>query len=232
MNLATLGLHKTGLSTVRTGHLRRLPCGDITGPGRLNHLAQTLPRLMSGQFNLIVVRRAGTLLNALGFPMLCLLGVGEMNQAAWSLVGLTGLWMASAQLVHEAAHQAQDRASGLRTSATVLGPVVSARVSLALLLMAAPVARGISPAAAVGMALYAVAVGLLAIPRAGLQPVHLRLARDALWGAHAYAGETDSGASVRRAARTFRDPRLGLRRAELHIVADCLAYLRLGVLIH
>ena len=129
--------------------------------------------LYSGPPRLKAVPLVGTLLNALGFPMLCLLGVAEMNRAAWSLVGLTGLWMASAQLVHEAAHQAQDRAAGLRTSASVLGPLVSARVSLALLLMAAPVARGISPAAAVGMAIYAMAVGLLA---SGLRPGHLRLA--------------------------------------------------------
>lgn len=129
--------------------------------------------LYSGPPRLKAVPLVGTLLNALGFPMLCLLGVAEMNRAAWSLVGLTGLWMASAQLVHEVAHQAQDRAAGLRTSATVLGPLVSARVSFALLLMAAPVACGISPVAAVAMAIYAACVGLLA---RGLGAAHLRLA--------------------------------------------------------
>ena len=132
-----------------------------------------LAGLYSGPPRLKAVPLVGTALNALGFPMLCLLGVASMNRAAWSLAGLVCLWMASAQLVHEAAHHAQDRLAGLRTSASVIGQLVSYRVSFALLLMAAPVARGISPVAAVGMALYAVLVWALS---RGLQPGHLRLA--------------------------------------------------------
>ena len=132
-----------------------------------------LAGLHSGPLRLKAVPLLGTLLSALGFPMLCLLGVASMTPAAWSLLGLAGLWIASAQLVNEAAHLAQDRVQGLRTTAAMLGPVASSRVTFALLLMAAPVARGISPVAAVAMALYAVAVALLG---RGLSPVHLRLA--------------------------------------------------------
>jgi len=132
-----------------------------------------LAGLYSGPLRLKAVPLVGTLLVALGFPMLCLLGVESMNRAAWSLLGLAGLWIASAQLVNEATHLAQDRVQGLRTSAAMLGPVASNRITFAMLLMAAPVARGISPVAAVAMALYAVAVGLLGH---GLAPGHLRLA--------------------------------------------------------
>ena len=146
----------------------------LSGVARVGAICfAVLVGLHSGPMRLKATPLAGTLLTALGFPMLCLLGVATMNGAAWSLLGLAGLWIASGQLVYESANLTRDRVQGLRTSAAMLGPLASNRISLALLLMAAPVALGISSVAAVAMALYAAAVGLLG---RGLAPAHLRLA--------------------------------------------------------
>ncbi len=117
---------------------------------------------------------AGLLLKALGLAMLCLPGVTEMNRATWSLIGLALLWGASVRLVQEVGHQGQSRSRGDSAAAALLGPRVSIRVSFALLLLAAPVARGVSALAAGGMVVYALAVGLLW--RGGLPPGNLALA--------------------------------------------------------
>ena len=77
-------------------------------------------------------------------------------------------------MVQEVGHQGQSRSRGDSAAAALLGPRVSIRVSFALLLLAAPVARGVSALAAGGMVVYALAVGLLW--RGGLPPGNLALA--------------------------------------------------------
>ena len=145
------------------------PLGWCAGVGALIFAAAQVLRW--GPARLEKVPFAGLGLESVGVAAVGLLGATSFNRAALSLVGMAALWAASVRLIEEAAATggAMERRRTWAT-ATVLGVMVSRRVSFALLLLAAPVARGISPVAAVALVLYALAVGLLW--RAGLQPTH------------------------------------------------------------
>jgi 4-hydroxybenzoate polyprenyltransferase len=105
----------------------------------------------------------GTLLNATGFPALCLLSVRRLSLPTVSLTGLAGCWMASAQLIHEGAHRADDQAGGLKTTGILLGSKWTRVVAVLLLALAAPLAWQVARLAGVAFVIYTVAVAGTAV---------------------------------------------------------------------
>lgn len=105
----------------------------------------------------------GTLLNAAGFPCLCLLAVSRLSHRSGCLAGLAGCWVASAQLIHEGAHRAQDEPAGLKTTGILLGSRWTRVAAVTLLLAASPLAWRINELAGVAFVGYAGVVAAAAV---------------------------------------------------------------------
>lgn len=78
----------------------------------------------------------GSLCNALGFPILFLLGVNSLSGKAMLLYFIFFLLMLAAQLLHELAHKKQDSISSLMTTTIYLGESKTIKLFRLLLISA------------------------------------------------------------------------------------------------
>jgi 4-hydroxybenzoate polyprenyltransferase len=131
--------------------------------GRLAVLALlALSLLYSGPPRLKRLPLLSTLLNALGFPLLLLLGAARPTAAHLLLLGLLVPWIIAVQLIHELAHARADKAQRISTTALALGEKPT-RWAIGLFLLAGvPVAWAIRPLLGGAFLAYALFVALAA----------------------------------------------------------------------
>jgi hypothetical protein len=161
------GYHDRGPRQSRWWHLGPLVLALLLWPalpwsGRLvAPLLVGLSYAHSGPPRLKGVPMLATLLSAVWFSLLCMLGLQKVSGGTAALLVMAAFWLTASQLVHGRAHRMAHGASGLVTTGALLGPGGALVAVFGCLLGATIAAWALDVVAGVALALYTVAVAVL-----------------------------------------------------------------------